>query len=42
MTDIDSADVAATQSALVSELTGIDGPPEAEQEPGTEKTALKR
>ena len=36
MTDIDSADVAATQSALVSELTGIDGPPETAQEPGTD------
>ena len=42
MTDIESADVAATQSALMSELTGIDGPPETAQEPGTEKTALKR
>ena len=36
MTDIDSADVAATQNALVSELTGIDGPPEAAEEPGTD------
>ena len=42
MTDIDSADVAATQSALVAELTGIDRPTEATEEPGTEKTALKR
>lgn len=36
MTDIDSADVAATQSTLVAELTGIDGPPEATEEPGTD------
>ena len=42
MTDIESADVAATQSALVSELTGIDGPPETAEEPGPEKTALMR
>jgi len=36
ITDIESADVAATQIALVSELTDIDGPPDAAQEPGTD------
>ena len=36
ITDIESADVAATQSALVSELTDIDGQQQAAQEPGAD------
>ena len=33
ITDVESADVAATQSALVSELTDIDGQQQVAQEP---------
>ena len=36
ITDIESADVAATQSALVSELTDIDGQQQAAEEPGAD------